>query len=88
MPEEETYLTVAEIAEILKLNQQTVRNVLFSTVFGVCPATAGLNGGAPTDRPRPPTSRKDDVRKKDKRAAAAAGGAAGTARSAPDGKPC
>ena len=37
----EEFLTVADIARILKLNQQTVRNWIFSTGFGVCPATAG-----------------------------------------------
>jgi len=39
---QETFLTVQEIAELLKVNQQTVRNWIFSTLFGVCPATAGL----------------------------------------------
>ena len=34
------FLTVQEIAELLKVNQQTVYNWIFSTVFGVCPATA------------------------------------------------
>jgi hypothetical protein len=38
MPDE--FMTVAEVAAILKLNQQTIRNMIFSTVFGVCPATA------------------------------------------------
>jgi hypothetical protein len=31
------FLTVAEVAEILKLNQQTVRNWIFSTAFDVVP---------------------------------------------------
>ena len=35
------FTTMAEVAAILKLNQQTVRNWIFSTVLGVCPATAG-----------------------------------------------
>jgi len=38
----EEFLTVADIARILKLNRQTVRNYIFSTVSGVCPATGGL----------------------------------------------
>jgi len=38
MPDE--LLTVAEVAELLKLNQQTIRNWIFSTAFGVLPATA------------------------------------------------
>jgi len=42
MPEPDDFMTVAEVASILKLNQQTVRNWIFSTVLGVCPATAGL----------------------------------------------
>jgi hypothetical protein len=36
------FLTVAEVAETLKLNQQTIRNWIFSTVFSVCPFTARL----------------------------------------------
>jgi hypothetical protein len=36
----EEFLTVAEVAARLRLNDQTVRNMIFSTVFGVCPATA------------------------------------------------
>jgi hypothetical protein len=39
MPDE--FLTANEIAAQLKLNKQTVYNWIFSTVFGVCPATAG-----------------------------------------------
>jgi len=35
------FLTVAEVAALLKLNAQTIRNWIFSTVFGVRPATAG-----------------------------------------------
>jgi Fic family protein len=35
----EEFLTVAEVSAYLKLNAQTVRNTIFSTVFGVCPAT-------------------------------------------------
>ena len=31
----EELLTVAEVAGILKMNQQTIRNWIFSTVFGV-----------------------------------------------------
>jgi hypothetical protein len=31
------YLTVAEIASELKLNQQTIRNWIFSTAFEVVP---------------------------------------------------
>jgi DNA-directed RNA polymerase specialized sigma24 family protein len=34
------FLTVAEVAEILKLNQQTVRNWIFSTLVALSPATA------------------------------------------------
>lgn len=41
------FLTVAEVAAILKLNQQTVQNRIFSIVFGVCPATAGLQRRCP-----------------------------------------
>jgi hypothetical protein len=36
------FLTVAEVAAILKLNQQTVRNTIFRTVFSVCPLAIGL----------------------------------------------
>jgi hypothetical protein len=60
----DAFLTVAEVAEILKLNQQTVRNWIFRTAFGVCPATTAFNGGASTDRPRAPASRNTDVRKR------------------------
>jgi len=35
------FMTVDEVAAILKLNQQTVRNWVFSPVCGVCHATAG-----------------------------------------------
>jgi hypothetical protein len=34
------FLTIAEVAEMLKINQQTVRNYIFSTAFGICLATA------------------------------------------------
>jgi hypothetical protein len=39
---DDEYLTVKEIAAHLKLNEQTLRNWIFSTVVGVCPATAML----------------------------------------------
>jgi hypothetical protein len=39
---DETYLTIAEVADLLKLNQQTVRNWIFSTVFGVRRCFVGL----------------------------------------------
>jgi hypothetical protein len=42
MPDD--FLTVAEIASTLKVNQQTVRNWIFSTGFGACPALVGLRG--------------------------------------------
>jgi len=29
------FLTVAEVADLLKLNPQTIRNMIFSTRFGV-----------------------------------------------------
>jgi hypothetical protein len=31
---EDEFLTVAEVATLLKLNQQTIRNMIFSTEFG------------------------------------------------------
>jgi hypothetical protein len=34
---DDEYLTVAEIAEHLKLNQQTLRNWIFSTGFDLTP---------------------------------------------------
>jgi hypothetical protein len=36
------YLTVAEIADLLKVNQQSVRNWIFSPGVGVLPGAAGL----------------------------------------------
>jgi hypothetical protein len=38
----ETYLTVAEIAELLKLNPQTIRNWIFSPGVCVFPDAVGL----------------------------------------------
>jgi hypothetical protein len=39
---EDEFLTVNEIAEHLRLNQQTVRNWIFSPGVGVLPGAAGL----------------------------------------------
>jgi hypothetical protein len=41
MRDRDDLLRVAEVASILKLNQQTVRNMIFSTVFSVLPGTSG-----------------------------------------------
>jgi hypothetical protein len=49
---EESFLTVAEVAERLRLNQQTARNWTFRTVFSVCPLAIGLKDGALTYRPK------------------------------------
>jgi Fic family protein len=38
----EEYLTVAEIAQLLKINQQTVRNTVFRPGVGVFPDAVGL----------------------------------------------
>jgi len=37
---DDEFLTVAEIAEILKLNQQTIRNWIFRSGFTVLPCPA------------------------------------------------
>lgn len=39
---DDEFMTVAEVAEVLKLNQQTVRNWIFSLGVGVLPGAAGL----------------------------------------------
>ena len=66
----ESFLTVADVPRILKVNQQTVRNWIFSTVFGVSPWTAGLERwcvGAPSGAPTTPraarnvSNRRDDT---------------------------
>ena len=36
------YLTVDDVAQLLKLNPQTVRNMIFSPGVGVSPGAAGL----------------------------------------------
>jgi len=38
------FLTVAEVAELLKLNPQTVRNWIFRPLAGVCLFTVGFRG--------------------------------------------
>jgi hypothetical protein len=51
------FLTVAEVAAILKLNQQTIRNWIFSTGPDVPPWTAALERwcvGAPSGAPKTP----------------------------------
>ncbi len=42
MPIDESFLTVAEVAKLLKINQQTIRNWIFSTVCGARPCSFGL----------------------------------------------
>jgi hypothetical protein len=44
-------MTVAEVAATLKLNQQTVRNWIFSTVITPRPVMTGSADGASTHRP-------------------------------------
>ena len=44
-------LTVAEVAGLLKLHQQTVRNWIFSTVSAVALEPSGFKGGVPAPRP-------------------------------------
>jgi hypothetical protein len=48
---DDEFLTVAEVAPILKFNQQTIRNWILSTVFGVDLALTGFTGGVSTPRP-------------------------------------
>ena len=47
----EEFLTVADIARILKLNQQTVRNWIFSPVFRLALVLSGFEDGASTHQP-------------------------------------
>jgi hypothetical protein len=45
------FLTIAEIAELLKLNQMTVRNWIFSPECSGLPVVTGFVGGVLTYRP-------------------------------------
>jgi excisionase family DNA binding protein len=40
MPDE--FLTVAEVAELLKLNQQTIRNMIDRGELGMCASASGV----------------------------------------------
>ena len=51
MAEPDEILTVAEIAAELKMNQQTIRNMIFSTSPTFLVEVQVLNGGAPAHRP-------------------------------------
>ena len=44
MPDE--FLTVAEVAELLKLNQQTIRNMIDRGELGTCASARGASGSA------------------------------------------
>ena len=82
------FMTVAEVAAILKLNQQTMRNYIFSTVFAVCPATAGLHRRCAD---RPSTSAAVTQQPRTKETNNGGGGAVsghGPRVLAPGGKPC
>ena len=52
MPEPpDEFMTVADVAAILKLNQQTVRNMISAQLSPMVLQLPGFNGGAPGHRP-------------------------------------
>jgi hypothetical protein len=64
---DEEFLTVMEIAEMLKVNPMTVPNWIFSTVFGVRRCLSVFEDGASAHRPELPEAklaRRNDARKK------------------------